>query len=188
MDEALRQFFRSLAPFSDAELEEAGLFFRQKALRKNEFFCKAGQFAGGIAFVKEGILRSFFQIEEKETTTFFQIPGSIAVALKSFVRQEKSSENIQALTDAVLMVISRDDLYYLYNENWKWQQVGRVLIEDYYIHQEQRMTTLQSLTAQERYAQFFASYPRIFQHVPLQYVASYLGVSPETLSRIRKSL
>jgi len=188
MDEKLKQFFRSLAPFSEEELDEAGVYFRPDSLQKNDFFSKAGRIADSVAFVKEGILRSFYQIKDRETTTFFQMPGSIAVALRSFVENQVAREYIQALTNAEIIAISRKDLYQLYAENWKWQQVGRMVIEYYYMHLEQRMISLQSLSAQERYQQFSQSSPEVFREVPLHHIASYLGISPETLSRIRKSV
>lgn len=187
MDSILVQFFRSLAPFSEKELNEIALVSRQVSLQKNEFFSKAGRISDSIAFVKEGVLRSFYQVKGKETTTFFQSPGSIAVALKSFVQKKPALESIQAVTDAELFTISRDDLYHFYEENWKWQQVGRLVIEEYYMHIEQRMISLQSLSAQERYQLLSRDFPEVIRIVPLQHIASYLGISPETLSRIRKS-
>ena len=188
MDEDLKTFFSSLAPFSEKELEDAAVYFQPLYLKKKEHFCREGTMSRQIAFVKQGILRSYFTIGEKENTSFFQVPGTIVVALKSFVMEKEALENIQALTDAELISISREHLYSLYDGNWKWQQVGRVLIESYYIFQERRMLMHQNLSAQERYIEFSASHPEVLQSVPLQYVASYLGVSPETLSRIRATL
>jgi CRP-like cAMP-binding protein len=188
MDNDLKDFFSSLAPFNEKELVDASVYFHPLYLKKKEYFCRQGSMSRQIAFVKQGILRSYFTIGEKENTSFFQLPGTIVVALRSFVMKKESQENIQALTDAELISISREDLYALYTGNWKWQQVGRVLIESYYIFQEKRMLMQQNLSAQERYLDFSASHPEVLQSVPLQYVASYLGVSPETLSRIRATL
>jgi len=188
MDEDLKYFFSSLAPFNEQELEDAAVYYRPLCLKRKEYFCREGSVSRQIAFLKKGILRSYFTIGEKENTSFFQLPGNIVVALRSFVMEKETQENIQALTDAELISISREDLYALYAGNWKWQQVGRVLIETYYILQERRMLIQQNLSAQERYMEFSASYPEVLQSAPLQYVASYLGVSPETLSRIRAVL
>ncbi len=188
MDEALKQFFTSLAPLSESELEKAWLFFKRESLQKSDFFCKAGHISDRIAFVKQGVFRSYYQVKDRETTTFFQLPGTIAVALKSFVREIPALENIQALTYTEILVITRQDLYTLYAQDWKWQQVGRIVIEQYYMHIEQRMISLQSLSAKERYLQFSKSSPEVLRLVPLIHIASYLGISPETLSRIRKSI
>jgi CRP-like cAMP-binding protein len=185
--ESLKKLFRSLAPFSDEELDEAMKKFYPESLNRNDYFCKAGRIADRIAYVNRGVLRSFYLVIEKEITTFFQLPGSMAVALPSFLQLTPSSENIQALEDTELIVIHRKDLYKLYEDNWKWQQVGRILMEQYYIRLEEHMISLQSETAVERYERLLTRFPEVFQSVQLQYIASYLGISPETLSRIRKS-
>lgn len=184
----LKQLLQSLAPFSEAELERALPFFCPAALAKHAFFNSAGRISGRLGFVVSGILRSFYILKGKETTTFFQLPGDIAVDLKSFVRMSPSIETIQAVTDAQLLVIEREDLYALYEEDWKWQQVGRVLVENAYFEMEERSIFLQTHSAHDRYERFLVEYPEVVRHTPLNQVASYLGISPETLSRIRKTI
>jgi CRP-like cAMP-binding protein len=169
------------------ELDEAMDSFFPVSLKKYEYFCRAGHVADRIAYVSQGVLRSYYLINNRETTTFFQLRGSIAVALPSFLQMSPSNENIQALEHTDLLVIRRRDLYRLYQENWKWQQVGRILMEQYYIQLERHMISLQSQSATERYKQLLSRQPEVFQYVQLQFIASYLGISPETLSRIRKS-
>ncbi len=185
--ESLKILLRSLAPFSEEELDGALERFFQESLNRNDFFCRAGRIADRIAYVNSGVLRSFYLVNGKETTTFFQLPGSMAVALPSFLKMIPSQENIQALEDAELIVINRTELYELYENNWKWQQVGRVLMEQYYLQLEEHMISLQSETAVERYERLAGHSPEVIQSVQLQYIASYLGISPETLSRIRKT-
>lgn len=175
----------SLASFTEQELEEAGPFFKNEHIRKNEYFSKEGGFSDRIGFVESGLLRSFYTIKEKETTTFFLFPGSVAAALRSFLRMKPAIENIQAIIDSELIVINRKYLFRLYEGNWKWQQVGRVIIENSYIEMEQRSILLQSMSAQERYAQLLQQSPEIIKYVPLHHIASFLGITPETLSRIR---
>ncbi|HKK61564.1 MAG TPA: Crp/Fnr family transcriptional regulator [Bacteroidales bacterium] len=182
----LQNLFKKLSPLTDEEIEEAMPLFKRMSLKRNKFFIREYQLSSRIAFVGSGILRSFYSIQDKETTTFFLVPGSIAVALRSFVKKLPAFENIQAVVDSELLYITRDDLYSLYKESWKWQQVGRRIIEESYIEMEMRSITLQSQSASERYKNFSEEYKNILKSVPLHYVASYLGVSPETLSRIRK--
>lgn len=186
MNEELAQLFKSIAPFNDKEIAEAALRFKEYSLKEGEYFCKAGHVSDKIGFVTSGLLRSFYTTKGKELTTFFAIPGSIAVALRSFLKNSPAIENIQASKDAILLVLHRKDLYQLYNENWKWQQVGRILIERYYVHLEERTFHLQSKSAYEKYNQFIEEYPAVIQEVPLYQIASFLGITAETLSRIRK--
>lgn len=187
MNEALKNLFQSLAPFDDKELIAVTDYFEQRHIAKNAYFSKAGLISDQIGFVTKGLMRSFYTIKSKETTTFFLTPGEVAVALLSFIKMQPAIENIQALEDSELLVINRKNLHTLYSNNWKWQQVGRVLIENYYVEMEQRSIALQSQTAQERYVQFLHNYPEIIKKVPLHFIASFLGMSPETLSRVRKS-
>jgi CRP-like cAMP-binding protein len=186
MHDSLIQLLRSIAPFSDHELEHSLTYFQQETIRKNEYFNKAGHISDKLGFVSQGLLRSFYILKGKDTTTFFQLPGAIAVDLKSFVKKTPSIENIQAVTAAELLVIKRDDLYTLYKESWKWQQVGRVLVEESYFDMEERSISLQIQSAQDRYEQFLSEFPEVIQQVPLHQIASFLGISPETLSRVRK--
>ncbi len=186
MNEYLKQLFKLLAPFTEEELEIAQPFFRYEIIRKNEFFSKAGRISDRIGFVNSGLLRSFYTIKGKETTTYFQMHGTIATALASFLQMKPAIENIQALEISELIVINRKDLFSLYNENWKWQQVGRILTEQYYVKMEERTIALQSQSALERYENFLHDFPELIQMVPLYYIASFLGMTPETLSRTRK--
>lgn len=188
MNEALKNLFLSLAPFEDGEMDDIANCFEHRIIEKNAYFSKAGLISDHIGFVTKGLLRSFYTVKAKETTSFFLTPGDVAAALLSFIKVQPAIENIQALEDSEMLIISRKKLHKLYENNWKWQQVGRVLIENYYVSMEQRTITLQSQTAQERYAQFLNDYPEIIKKVPLHYIASYLGMSPETLSRVRKSI
>ncbi len=186
MLDALKPFMLSLAPFDQSDFERALPYFKTEELRKGDYFSKAGRVSDRLGFVVDGLLRSFYSIKDKETTTFFLTENSVAVALLSFLQNKPAIENIQALQDSTLITVKRKDLETLYQEDWKWQQAGRVLIENYYIKMEQRSISLQSQSAHERYTEFFYEFPEVIKTVPLHYIASFLGISPETLSRVRK--
>lgn len=186
MFDSLITFFKSLAPFTDEELDVALKFFKEKRLQKNDFFLKKGHFSEHVGFVQSGLLRSFYEIKGKEKTTFFAIPGSIAFDNRSFSQRVPAVESIQAIEPSILLLISRRDLYDLYEGDWKWQQVGRLLYERYFLLFEERAINLQNKNAQELYELFLVNYPMVAQKAPLSYIASYLGMTPETLSRIRK--
>lgn len=188
MYENIRSMLKAMAPFEEGELDDAMGFFSSSIISKNEYFSKEGKISDRIGFVQSGILRSYYTINGRETTSFFLQPGSIAVAMLSFIEMKPAVENIQAISDSELIVINRKDILSLYEENWKWQQVGRLNLEQYYIEMERRVISFQSQTARERYRDFIKTHPEIIRSVPLHLVASYIGVSPETLSRLRKDI
>lgn len=181
------KLLKSVAPFTNEELAEALGLFRVKVIRKNEFISKEGLVCDRLAFIRTGLMRSFYNIKGKDTTTYFLGPGSIAVAMSSFLEEKPAFENIQAIEDSEVLILSKENLESLYRKSWKWQQTGRTIIEKYYVIMEKRSITLQSLSAKERYDMLMQEHPGLLLKVPLHYVASYLGISPETLSRIRRS-
>ncbi|MCY1721270.1 Crp/Fnr family transcriptional regulator [Prolixibacteraceae bacterium Z1-6] len=187
MTDAFLNLLISLAPFTENELADALPYYQRIPVKKNDYFSKAGRISDRIGFVSSGLLRSFYTIKGKEVTTFFLTPGTIAASLVSFLEVKPAIENIQALEESEVIVISRKHLFQLYEGNWKWQQVGRILIENYYVKMEYRSLSLQNQSAQERYKQFVIEYPEVLKVAPQHQIASFLGIAPETLSRIRKA-
>jgi len=186
MDPSLKTFLTSLAPFDESELNDAGELFTYDLIKKDRFFLKAGHFSDRIGYVKSGMLRFYFESGRKETTTFFASPGTLAVDLHSFLMCIPSKESVEALADTEILYVKRKDLYSLYPGNWKWQQVGRILMEQYFVASEERTTRLQCQSAHKLYEQFIQRHPEVVRVASLSYIASYLGMTPETLSRIRK--
>ena len=182
----MAKLLKSVAPFTNEELEEAFSLFREETIRKNGFISKEGIICDRLAFIRSGLMRSFFSIKGKETTTYFLEAGDIAVAMSSFIDMKPAFENIQAIEDSEVFVLTKENLEMLYRKSWKWQQTGRVIIEQYYVVMEKRSIAMQTLSAKERYDALMQEHPDLLLRAPLHYVASYLGISPETLSRIRR--
>ncbi len=181
------KLLKSVAPFTNDELEESLKLFRFDIIKKNSFISKEGLLCDRLAFIRTGLMRSFYNIKGKDTTTYFLGPGSIAVAMSSFIEMKPAFENIQAIEDSEVLFLSKENLELLYHKSWKWQQTGRTIIEKYYVIMEKRSITLQTQSAKERYDMLMQEHPGLLLKVPLHYVASYLGISPETLSRIRRN-
>lgn len=179
------KLLKKVAPFTDKELEKASSYFEIIEVKKNEHYLREGQTNGKIGFLLKGLFRSYYIIKNKEITTKILLPNSIIAGMLSFLADEPQRENIVALEKSQLITISREHLFKLYEKNWKWQQAGRILTEMYYIKIEKRSVCLQILTTRERYDELLKDMPGITDRVPLQYIASYLGMSPETFSRIR---
>lgn len=179
------KLLKKVAPFTEKELATADKYFEIVKVRKNVHYLREGQTNGKIGFVIDGIFRCYYNIKNKEITTEFLLPGSIVAGMLSFITEEPQRENIVALENSELVTISRENLFKLYEKNWKWQQAGRVLTEMNYVRIEKRSVCLQTLNARERFEKLLEAMPDLIDRVPLQYIASYLGMSAETFSRIR---
>ncbi len=153
--------------------------------RKGDHLLKKGQVNGGVYILEKGILRFYYHNNQKEITTWFCSENMVAFS-SSFFFHLPSFENIQVLEDSSVYYISGDVLNKLYKENEQINTIGRKLSEEYCLEFEHRVASLQTQTALERYEDLINHTPEIFQRVSLGDIASYLAISPETLSRIRR--
>lgn len=179
------KLLKKTAPFTNEELAIAEPYFEVATVKKNQHYLREGETSAKIGFVIDGLFRCYYNIKNKQITTEFLLPNSIVAGMLSFLSNKPQRENIVALENSKIVTISKEDLFKLYEKDWKWQQAGRVLTEINFLRIEKRSICLQTLNARERYAELLKEMPEIIERVPLQYIASYLGMSPETFSRIR---
>lgn len=152
-------------------------------------FVREGQIAKYIGYVDTGLLRSY-QIDHKgeEVTTNFFYTHTYCGAYHSFYQQEPAFETVEALTEVSMRIIGFDTLHRLFEDSLVLNQIGRKTIEQVCIEKDVRLSKLLKLDAKSRYLWFMTTYPTIMQQAPLKHIASYLGMKPESLSRIRKSI
>ncbi|HAA15766.1 MAG TPA: hypothetical protein DCE41_30280 [Cytophagales bacterium] len=165
------------------------LHFTQKKLQAGDYFAKEGQYSKTIGYVEIGLLHSY-QIDHKGeivTTNFFQAE-SFCGAYYSFYRQQPALEFIKAITPAILHIIDYDTLQALFSVDLRLNQLGRLAIEEVCISKDIRLSKMLKLDAKARYLWFMEEYPDVIEKAPLKLIASYLGMKPESLSRIRKQL
>jgi CRP-like cAMP-binding protein len=168
------------------ELEAAlSKIIQKKILRKNEYLLQAEECCEHLYFVEQGALRGFYFNENKEITNWFALEGDFATSFYSFISKTKSYEIIQALEDTTVSCIKNEDLLQIYSEFKETERLGRIILEKYYCRLEERLINIQFKSARERYAQLMENRPQIILRVPLGHLASYLGITQETLSRIR---
>lgn len=161
-------------------------FFKPVTLKKGDYFLKTGRLSDRLGFVQTGIIREYVYIGEKDVTKWISTKGYFVVDLASFVFQQTARWNIQALTDCELYVISRKDYQKIGEVIPRWTELEKLFITKCFIVLEDRVLQHLSMSAEERYNQLFSFNQELFNQVPLQYLASMLGMTPETLSRIRK--
>jgi CRP-like cAMP-binding protein len=186
MSELMEQYFRTRA-VPVAEWDFLASQLRTQTLAKQELWLPAGQVGRHLAFVETGVLRSFLSTDEREITNEFFLAGSMAGAFTSFLTQAPSAWAVQALAPCQLFTLSYELLQTLYTRHSCWLHWGRQLLEAQFLHKCRRETAFLRASAAERYETLRRQYPTLEQQVAQYHIASYLGIKPETLSRLRAS-
>lgn len=187
--DSFKHFLKNLAPITDKEFEDSLTYFTEQKLKKDDFFVRQGMVCRHIAFILGGTLRAYYLNDKAtETISCFCTAGNFTTAFKSFMLQEPSHSTIQALEPTHLLVIEYSNLQRLYNQIPTWQIIGRKVAEREFIVLEHYASVLNNETAKEKYARLLKEQPEIIQKANVEDIASYLGVTRRTLSRIRKVL
>ena len=158
---------------------------KKRTVAKKQYLLKTGHVCNSIYFIDKGLVRCFYLKEDKEVCSWFMKDGDVIVSVESFFTQRPSYEMIQALEDCTLYYINYNELQYIYRNFTEFNFIGRVLTEKYYSLSEQRLFSLRMQRAQERYEYLREHDNELLLRVPSKYIASYLSISEETLSRIR---
>jgi len=183
---AYKKFCASIISFNEEEWLAMENCLKEKTLRKNEHFVKEGETCQRMGFIAEGSTRLYFVVEGEEVTKDFCFKNSFTGSLASFLSRQPSSFHVVAMEDTKLFTFDYPSLMDLYERYSCWNTFGRKMTEQFAIRKENREVFLLLYSPEERYAQLMEQFPYILQRVPLKLIASYMGVSPETLSRIRK--
>jgi CRP-like cAMP-binding protein len=178
-------YLSSIIHVSPALETELNSVTAQLTVLKNQSIVDAGNRCNDLFFVQKGLLRGFYLYEGKEITNWFGQEGEFSTSFYSFVAGKTSFETIQVIEDCVLTQLSHSALQNLYIKFPETERLGRIITETYYIKLEERLLSLQFKTAKERYLHFVKSKPSLLQRTSLGQIASYLGITQETLSRIR---
>ncbi len=164
-------------------------FFTVKKLRKKQYFLQEGNVAFHTAWVAKGCLRTYSVNKNGiEQTMQLAIEGWWATDIFSFLTGEPALYNIEAIEDCDLLIIDKVGREKVFEKVPGFERLMRILIEKNLVANQQRLNALMGQNADERYTAFIKKYPKIVQRVPQHMIASYLGITPETLSRIRKQL
>lgn len=162
--------------------------FKYCAVKKGTILINQNDVGDCAFFINSGYLRYYKFVDESELTIHLFSPGEFAASFCSFISAEKSNEILEAVTDSELLRVKKCDLDGLYNSDMKWQPFGRRLTEDFLVTKEKRIINQISLTAEQRYLKLMGDNPLLIQQVPVQYIASFIGIKPESLSRIRRKI
>jgi CRP-like cAMP-binding protein len=181
-------FVKTIYPVSTAAQE----FINQRTfvgqLNKGELLVTAGTMCTDIYLIRKGILRSYVKEGSKEITTWISSEQELVTCITCLGLQQPARENIQALEDCELSALKLEDLQYLYDNFPEANIVGRKILEKYYRDAEERAFIARLMEATSKYKHFIATKSDLLNRVPLKFIASYLGMTLETLSRIRSKL
>ncbi|WP_372945871.1 Crp/Fnr family transcriptional regulator [Muriicola sp.] len=181
--------FETYLPFTEEEIALINNRIHRKRIKRREYLMRAGDICRHYTFVIEGVLRMFGIDEQgREHNILFAAEGDWIADISSFHSTRPGFSNIQALEPSEIIQIEQDDLYYLFINIPKLDRVFKVVTEDKYVELQDRIFQDISSTGLERYLYFLEKYPKLGSRLPNTQIASYLGITPEFLSMIRKEL
>jgi len=181
-------FCTSIISFTESEWQAFEKHLIIKKLNKNQHFLQEGETCNKIAFIAKGCTRLYFLVQEEEVTKDFCFENTFTGSVASFLSRQPSHFNVIAMEDTELVTIHYEGLMNLYDNYHCWSNFGRKLVEQFAIRKENREVSFLLYSPEERYLDMLNKYPNIIQRVPLKIIASFLGMTPETLSRVRNKL
>jgi CRP-like cAMP-binding protein len=184
--EKIRQAFSAISPTTEGEWQSFAGRIELKHFSKGEFLCRAGRVENYIYFLNRGATRNYFLKGGKELTVDFHFEGSFVSAYYSFLTRQPSPIWIEALSEIEACAIHHQSLHGYYDQYKAGERMGRLIAERQYTRRLEREIELLSMTAEERYARLMDQYPKLVSSLSVKHLSSYLGIHPESLSRIRK--
>lgn len=188
MHDTLVAHMRQVINLSATDVEIIERLFKPSKLDKGEYFLKEGKVCRHIGFINKGLLRYYINQEGEEKTFSFGYEGCFFTDYESFIPQVPSMQNIEALEQTEILTISYPDLQLFYQSIAGAERFGRVAMEYVFIDTLQDLKSFYADEKQLRYQKFIARYPAIVNRVPQYHIASYIGIKPQSLSRIRKRM
>ena len=185
MYDKLKIYCNSKVPLTDIEQNLIDTYFEVKKIKKKQFLLQDGTVCNFIGFIAHGTIRHFHIKDGIEKTCDISFENSWVTDFKSFNHNTSCIMNLQAMEDTNLFVVRKDNLYKLYIECNKYETIGRLMAEQVALRATEIAMSLSSDKPEERFQNLLQKQPDLFQRVPQKYIANFLGVSPESLSRIK---
>lgn len=185
----IQTFFNSLSPVSNESWDQFSALFTPKILKKGDYFITSGQTAKEIGFLETGVVRAFYRNNEAtEYNKHFFVNPCFIGGYSSLITGTPNQINQQALTECKILTAKYADIQSLYKTCPDIERAARILAELFFVQKEQREIEIVLLDADKRYEIFQKDFPQLEQQIPQYHIASYLGITPTQLSRIRKKL
>ncbi len=186
--ESLKKYCLSVVPFLASELDLIDTFFVEKSFKKKEFLLENGEICPFIAFIHQGTIRHFHIKDGNEKTCDISFENAWVTDFQSFTNGTPCIMNLQAMENTTIYYIEKQNLAKLYKSNPKFETFGRLMAEKVAQRATEIAISLSSQKPEERFQKLIFSQSNIFQRVPQKYIANFLGISPESLSRIQNRI
>jgi CRP/FNR family transcriptional regulator, anaerobic regulatory protein len=184
----IREYISRFVSYSESEWQPFLEGLVRKQVPKGSYLMEAGQVCDYVAFINKGLFRTFCLVKNEEVTYNFSFDGNFFTDYPSFVTRQPTMEYHQALEDAEVLTLSYEKMQMIYAKVPAWERFGRLIAEFILVRIAERNRSMLFLSAEEQYLNLMKTRPKVIANVPQHYVASYLGIQPESLSRIRKRL
>lgn len=186
--EEIKKFLDNISPMTNSDWTFFSSKLQKVKLEKNSTVLRIGEVENYLSFISKGIIRLYIPQEDNDLTFGFLFGNQFVTAYDSFLTREPSNYKIETLTETILWKISFKDLQEVYKKTEIGNLIGRKMAENMFLIKSKRELSLLSKTAEERYLDLFTERPRLLEQIPLKYIASYIGITPQALSRIRKRI
>ena len=186
MYSGLLKTFNTIIPLNEAEENIIKNSFKLIHLSKGDFFLKAGEVNKHIGFINKGLVRYFVYKNEEESTFEFTKEGEFIADYQSFNNNQPSIQNIQAIEDCEILIINYNDVQHIFNNTPHGNLLGRIIVEHRFDIMVSQLLSIYMHNEVERYKKFVQNYSDLTQRIPQYLIASYIGIKPQSLSRIRK--
>lgn len=186
----IKKHLNEITTISDYDWDFFVARLQHRVIKKKEVFLKSGEVENYISFIESGAVRLFIPKDdsEKEITFGFSLKNEFISAYESFLTRKPSTYQLQALTDTTLVSITYDDMQEVYKNTKIGNFIGRLTAERLFLTKSNRVQHLLNLNAEERYLKLFKERPKLLKVIPLKYISSYIGITAQALSRIRKRI
>lgn len=188
MFDRLKIYCNTFVPLTGKELSLIDHYFELTRIKKKDFLLQDGKVCNFIGFIDKGTIRHFHIKEGIEKTCDISFENSWVTDFQSFTHNTSCRMNLQAMEDTTVFIIRKENLYKLYSECYKYETFGRLMAEQVAQRATEIAMSLSSDKPEERFQNLVRKQPDLFQRVPQKYIANFLGVSPESLSRIQKRI
>ncbi|MFI0429336.1 Crp/Fnr family transcriptional regulator [Mariniflexile sp. HMF6888] len=187
MHEKLIKLISQSVTLADTDIHLCQQYFQPVLFPKNRIIEEEGRIPKHLYFVVSGFVRLFhYNDKGDEVTTHINCPPGFITSYFTFINQEESNENLECITECELLKITKNNLDLLTQQSMAFKDFSILVFQESLAYNENRSKELATLTAEQRYQKLIDNYPQILYNVPLQYIASFLGMNPKSLSRIRK--